>query len=191
MSKILKIIGNFIIDFIETIATAALIFIIFYFFIFQPHQVKGNSMYTSMPESFLNGEYILTNKITYRFNQPQRKDVIVFKSPQSKEFDYIKRIIGLPNETIKIYKGKIYINTALLDESAYLSSQTYTNAGHFLKEGEELTLPENKYFVMGDNRPNSSDSRDWGFISRDDIVGKAWFKYWPPSKIGLVKYKSD
>lgn len=188
MSKILKSIGRFVLDFIETIVTALAIFIVVYLFLFQPHQVKGNSMTTSLPGSLFDGEYILTNKITYRFNPPQRGDVIIFKAPENQEYDYIKRIIGLPEETIMIKAGKVFINDNLIDESGYLDQNFYTTTGRFAKEGEEIAVPEAKYFVIGDNRSHSSDSRDWGFISKKDIIGKAWFRYWPVTKLGLIEY---
>lgn len=93
MIYFLRKIGFFLLDFIETIVTALVIFVIFYLFLFQPHQVKGKSMFPA----FENSEYLLTNKITYRFNSPQRLDIIVFKSPENKKYDYIKRIIALPD----------------------------------------------------------------------------------------------
>lgn len=182
MLKILKYIGSFLFDFIETIVTALVIFVIIYIFLFQPHQVKGNSMEVN----FHDKEYLLTNKITYRFNSPQRGDVVIFKSPVNKNYDYIKRVIGLPGEVISLKQGKIYINNEVLDESNYLSDSNYTPAGAFLKDNSELTIPANQYFVMGDNRPHSSDSRDWGYINKNNIVGKAWLRYWPPSVAGLI-----
>jgi signal peptidase I len=188
MKNILKTLGGFLLDFIQTIVTALSIFIIVYLFLFQPHQVKGNSMHTALSDSFDNGEYILTNKVNYRFNKPQRGDVIVFKAPHNEDYDYIKRIIGLPGETVKILNGRVYINGLPFDESEYLPSSTLTSAGKFLKEGEEVAIPADKYFVLGDNRSHSSDSRDWGFVNQDNIVGKAWFVYWPLQKLGLVKH---
>jgi len=188
MKRILKALGTFILDFLQTIVTALSIFVIVYIFLFQPHQVKGNSMYTPLPDSFVNGEYILTNKINYRFETPKRGDVIIFKAPHNEDYDYIKRIIGLPNEKVKIIQGKVYINGVLLDESSYLPESNYTSPGRFLKEGEEITIPPDKYFVLGDNRDHSSDSREWGVIPYKNIVGKAWFRYWPINKLGFIKY---
>ncbi len=182
MLRILKFIGGFLFDFIETIATALVIFILTYLFLFQPHQVKGSSM----EPNFHDKEYLLTNKITYRFNHLQRGDVIIFKAPVNKNYDYIKRIISLPGETISLKEGKIYINSEFLDESSYLSDLDYTSSGSFLKEAAELTVPENQYFVMGDNRSHSSDSRDWGYVVKENVVGKAWVRYWPPAVAGLI-----
>lgn len=189
MPNIFKIIGNFFLDFIETLVTALAIFVIVYLFLFQPHSVKGNSMTTNFPESFLDGEYFLTNKITYKFNEPKRGQVVVFKAPQNESYDYIKRIIGIPGDTIKIRDGKVYLNTELLDESSYLPADFSTAAGHFLKEGEEISIPAGKYFVLGDNRDHSSDSREWGLLPIKNIIGMAWFRYWPVNKLGIVTYR--
>jgi len=178
----LKKIGLFLLDFIEAIVSALVLFVVLYLFLFQPHQVNGNSM---LP-TFENNEYLLTNKITYRFNEPKRGDIVIFKAPHNKKFDYIKRIIALPKEKISLKGGKIFINNARLDESNYLTESTYTKGSHFLPEGGELVVPEGQYFVAGDNRPHSSDSREWGYISMKNIIGKAWLRYWPPSKFGLI-----
>ena len=182
MIRLLKNIGLFLQDFIETIVTALVIFVIFYLFLFQPHQVKGKSMFPA----FEDAEYLLTNKITYRFNNPQRGDIVIFKSPQNKKFDYIKRIIALPGEKINLKDGKVFINSSYLNESAYLAKDIYTKGSNFLPEEEELEIPKNQYFLIGDNRLHSSDSREWGFITRENIIGKAWLRYWPPSKFGFI-----
>jgi len=180
--RIFKAIGAFFLDFIETAVMALAIFVIIYFFLFQPHQVKGNSM---LP-SFRDKEYLLTNKIVYRLQSPQRGDVIIFQAPQNKKYDYIKRIIGLPGEEVGLKQGKIYVNDSLLDESAYLLPNTFTAGSSFLSESKKITVPENSYFAVGDNRPHSSDSREWGCIPQENIIGKAWFRYWPLSEAGLI-----
>lgn len=181
--NILKKLAGFVFDIIETVVLALAIFVVIYLFLFQPHQVKGNSM---LP-NFNNGEYLLTNKIVYKIHEPQRENIVVFKAPQNEEYDYIKRIIALPGESIKISNGVVYINNQPLDESKYLlPTEKGTSAGQFLKEGEEIVVPNDSYFVLGDNRSHSSDSRDWGFVPFKNIVGLAWFRYWPPSKVGLI-----
>ncbi len=138
-----------------------------------------------MEPNFHDGEYILTNKFEYRFQNPHRGDVIVFKSPQNPDIDFIKRVIGLPSERLKLMNSHYYINGVLLDEP-YLAPTLYTYNGAFLKEGVEITLPENHYFVSGDNRPRSSDSREWGPIDRSLIIGKSQLRYWPPPRVGLI-----
>lgn len=181
--NILKSVGLFLLDFVETIVIALAIFIVVYIFLFQPHQVKGNSM---LP-SFENGEYLLTNKINYRINEPKRGEVIVFKAPRDENYDYIKRIIALPGETVSIKNSQLYINKELFDESVYLPKSFKSRAGRFLNENRQYTLKNNEFFVLGDNRDHSSDSRDWGPIQKENIIGKAWLIYWPLGKAGLVK----
>ena len=188
MISIFKKIGQFILDTIQMIVLSLSVFIIVYLFFFQPHQVKGNSMYPN----FHDGEFILTNKISYRFNQPQRGDVIVFKAPKTEvcsevDCEYIKRIIGLPKDRVMIKNGHVYINDQLLDESAYLAKDVITNEGSFLPDGVEKIVPEGYYLPLGDNRPFSRDGREFGFIERDSIVGKAWLRYWPLNKVGFIK----
>lgn len=188
MENILKKIWVFFLDFVETIVIALAIFVVVYQFLFQPHQVKGSSM----EDNFHDGEYLLTDKVSYRFKTPQRDDVIVFKAPQNEDFDYIKRIIAMPGEQIMIDNNQIFVNGALVNESGYLDADVVTRPGLFLKEDIPVTIPPNAYFVMGDNRTNSSDSRDWGFVPSENLVGKAWVKYWPINEMGLVdKYPND
>lgn len=190
MVNLMKKIGQFILDTIQAIVLALSIFIIVYLFLFQPHQVKGDSMYPN----FINGEFLLTNKISYRFNEPQRGDVIVFKAPPSEpcaeiECEYIKRIIALPGDRVRVANGRIYINGQLLDESDYLPKDTITASGSFLVEGVEKNIPEGYYLALGDNRSRSRDGREFGPIPRSSIVGKAWLRYWPISQMGLVKHE--
>lgn len=182
MLRILKKIGGFFLDIIQTVVVALSIFVIVYLFFFQPHQVKGNSMMLN----FLNGEYLLTDKVTYRFQEPKRGDIIVFAAPKNEEYEYIKRIIGLSGETIKIEGGDVFINGKELEEK-YLPKGLETRSGSFLKEDQVFSIPEGQYLVMGDNRDHSSDSRGWGPVPRENIVGKAWLRYWPLDKFGLVK----
>jgi len=190
MANLMKKIGQFILDTVQAIVLALSIFIIIYLFLFQPHQVKGDSMYPN----FINGEFLLTNKISYRFGEPQRGDVIIFKAPPSEpcaeiECEYIKRIIAVPGDRVKVAGGKVYINGQVLDESTYLSKSTFTSGGSYLVEGVEKTIPEGFYLPLGDNRPRSRDGREFGPIPRSSIVGKAWLRYWPISQMGLVKHE--
>lgn len=180
--NILKKIFLFFLDIIETGVIALSVFIIVYLFILQPHEVKGNSMYPN----FEHGDFLLTDKISYQLNNPQRGDVIVFQAPLDERYDYIKRIVGLPGETVSIIRGKIYINDELLNES-YLPSDTETRQGLVFKDNDRFNIPDQEYFVMGDNRAHSSDSRDWGTVPKENIVGKVWIRYWPFNKIGKIE----
>jgi len=170
-------------DLIEVFVISASVFVVVYLFLMQPHQVKGNSMHPT----FKNGEYLLTDKITYRRRLPQYGDVIVFKAPVNENFDFIKRVIGVAGDTVGVKAGKIYINGKMLDESLYLSSEVRTPSGDFLAEETTYIIPEGSVFAMGDNREHSSDSRDWGPVPLSNIVGRAFFRYWPQDVIGIIK----
>lgn len=177
----------FFVDIIQTLLLAAAVFLVIYVFLFRPFQVNGNSMYPN----YYHGEYVLTNIISLHFEGPALGDIIVFKSPSDPEKDFIKRVIGTPKDTILIKNGGVYVNGKRLDESAYLDPSVITYGGSFIKEDGEVTAAKDEYFVLGDNRSSSSDSREWGFVPRKSIIGKSFFVYWPPKSIGFVKNPYD
>lgn len=151
----------------------------------QRTEVWGASM-----ESTLNdGDNLIVDKITYRFREPQRFDIIVFPFRYEENTYYIKRIIGLPGETVQIdLDGTIYIDGEVLEEDYGREVIKPENVGIAI---EPVVLEEDEYFVMGDNRNNSSDSRTEvvGNIHRDDIIGRAWLRIWPLSEIGILKHQ--
>ncbi len=177
-----------VVDIIETVVVAAAIFVVVYLFLLQPHQVRG----ASMKPNFSDGEYILTDKISYRFGQPKRGDVIIFTSPTDPDVDFIKRIIGLPGEKVKIQDGKVTVindqnkNGFVLDEP--YETLGPTAGGKEAPQNTEVTIAENEYFVLGDNRLESFDSRSWGNLPKKNIIGKAWLRYWPINKFGFIKH---
>lgn len=172
---ILRKIYAFLVDTIQSILVAAAIFLVIYMFLFRPFQVNGDSMFPN----FINSQYVLTNLITLRFHLPVRGDVIVFKAPPEPDKDFIKRVIGLPGDTVMLQNGDVYLNGQKLDQSSFLKSDVRTYGGSFLKDGDTITVPTSEYFVMGDNRPYSSDSREWGFVPLANIIGESMFVYWP------------
>lgn len=174
--------GAKVIEFIQTLVIFLAIGTAIYLFIAQPHRVSGQSMFPTLE----NGDYILTNKIGYTFGQPQKGQIIVFKEPRDESLDFIKRIIGLPGDKLKIESGKVYVNGRVIDEG-YLDPTITTLPASFLKEDQEVIIPEDRYIVIGDNRLASSDSREWGFITRDEIIGQAFFRYWPIHSFGLIQ----
>jgi signal peptidase I len=187
----LKSAKSFWLDALETIAIALVIFFVIYNFIAQPHLVKGESM---MP-NYHDGEYILTSKIYNWWGNARRGDVVVLKSPDDKSVQFIKRIIGLPGEKFKIDNNQITIynqqfpNGFVLDEK-YIDDQIITEGRTFIPEGEIISIPKDNYVVMGDNRNYSYDSRAWGFLNKTDLVGRAFFVYWPIVDFGLVAHAS-
>ena len=179
----LKKVGAFFVDTLQTLLLAASIFLVIYAFIARPFQVSGESMYPTFKDS----EYILTNLIGLRFGELERGDVIVFKSPTDADKDFIKRVIGVPGDSVMLLDGFVYVNGMKFDESPYLESDVRTFGGSSLQEGETVIVPEGEYLVMGDNRQNSSDSREWGFLKESDIIGKSFFVYWPFDHQRLVE----
>ena len=171
-----------IIDFIQTLVVFGAIFALIYMFAAQPHKVSGRSMVPT----FMDGDYIFTDKITYRFKEPSHEDIIVLKNPRDESQDFIKRIIAVPGDTIKIENNSVYVNGKQLNEP-YLPIQTPTRPGSFLNEGGEINTGPNQYFVIGDNREHSSDSREWGPITKQEIIGKVFFRYFPLTSFGLIK----
>ncbi|MFH1833083.1 MAG: signal peptidase I [Candidatus Levyibacteriota bacterium] len=179
---ILRKIFSFFIDTAQTLLLFASFFVFIYIFFFRPFQVNGDSMFPN----FHDKEYILTDLISLRFDELKKGDVIVFRYPLDEEKDFIKRIIAVAGDTILLKDNNIYINNEKLDQHMYLNSDVKTYPSSFLKEGIPLSVPENMYFVMGDNRPYSSDSREWGFVKKNEVIGRSLFAYWPLDRIRRI-----
>lgn len=179
----MKKIAAFIIEIIKIAVIAAVIVIPVRYYLFQPFFVRGQSMDPNLE----NGDYLIIDEISYRFKEPDRGEVIVFKYPQDNSQRFIKRIIGLPGETVEIKNKKITIydhnGSEILDESDYLFG---LQTGGKIK----ITLDQDQYFVLGDNRPFSYDSRRFGPVSKEDIIGKAVIRAWPFSSFSLFELPS-
>lgn len=143
-------------------------------FIFQPFVVDGSSM----EPNFRHGDYLAVEKVKYRLGDPQRGDVVVLKFPNNESINYIKRLIGMPGETLRIEDGKVYINGKVLNEK-YLVPNEQTVVSRNPEVPYEITLSDEQYFVMGDNRNHSSDSRDGWLLTRDQIVGRSALILYP------------
>ncbi len=161
----------------------ALLFVVIFFlanFVAERTEVRGDSMYPALED----GDQLIVDMISYQFSDLQRFDVIVFPFQYQEGTYYIKRVIGLPGETVQISDGVIYINGEQLDES--YGYELIKNPG---LASEEVTLGEQEYFVLGDNRNDSTDSREpsVGNISRDEIIGKAVLRIWPIGSFGLIR----
>src|SRR3989344_333826 len=179
---LLKKVIEFVMDILETVVFVCSLFIVSYLFLIAPNQVKG----ASMEPTFDSGDYILTSKISYKFSHPKKGDIIVFASLKNKDIDYIKRIIGIPGDRIVIKDNEVYLNGNLIKED-YISAKTTIFESGFMKNNVEVTVPEDYLYVTGDNRPRSSDSRDFGFIPTTNVIGKVNYRYFPFNKMGGVK----
>ncbi len=151
-------------------------------FVGQRTKVSGHSMETTLSD----GDNLIVDKISYRFRDPERFEIIVFPFQYEEHTYYIKRIIGLPGETVQVIDGYVYINGEMLDENYGLEVMDDPGIA-----AEPITLGEDEYFVLGDNRNHSSDSRDpsVGVLHRDDIMGRAWIRIWPFDKFGVIKHE--
>lgn len=183
----LKSLSSFFLDMIETIVIGLSIFLVVYLFFMQPHQVNGQSMVPN----FQSGEYVLTDKVSYKMGDPEQGDVVVFHAPEAAHCpegtgcDFIKRVLAVPGDTVEVKENAIWVNGEKLDEP-YIPDDFEILPGMFTKD-RVVSLNDDEYFVSGDNRPYSSDSRAWGPISKNDIVGKAFFRYWPLSVMGMIE----
>jgi signal peptidase I len=176
-----KSILNFVMDILETIVFVGSLFIVVYLFVAQPNQVKG----ASMDPTFGSGDYIFTSKITYKMRSFHRGDVVVFKSPHNPDIEYIKRIIGVPGDVVMVKDSEVYVNGRHLKED-YIAAKTNLWEGGFSKNGEGAKVEDGMLFVMGDNRPRSSDSREFGPITQESVIGQVFYRYFPPSKVGAI-----
>jgi signal peptidase I len=155
-----------LIDLIETVVLAAVLFLGINAI---SSRIRVDSF--SMEPTLFKGDYVVVNKLSYKIGSPERGDIVVFRYPPSPDEQYIKRVVGLPGDRIHISDGEVFVNDDLLIEP-YLGVST--------KSGGDWVVPEDSLFVMGDNRNNSSDSRVWGMVPFDNLVGKAFVVYWPP-----------
>ena len=178
----MKNIISFVWEVLKIVIIALLIVIPIRYFIFQPFFVRGQSM----EPNFENGDYLIIDEISYRFKDPQRGEVVVFKYPQNPSQRYIKRIVGLPGETVEIEAGSVIIyqensEALVLDESGYLPLSLQTPGDL------QITLDENEYFVLGDNRVSSADSRRFGPLPRENIVGRVLIRAWPLTAFAKIE----
>lgn len=180
-------VNSFLWELIRVIVVAVVLMFAIRIFIAEPFVVSGSSMVPN----FHNREYLVVDKISYRFHEPQRGDVIIFRYPKDTSQYFIKRIIGLPGEKVQIVDGgraKVYNaehpDGALIDEP-YLPSNGIT-----FGQEDIITLGSDEYFVMGDNRLASSDSRVWGILPKHDIIGHAWLRAFPLDQLGFPTFPS-
>lgn len=181
-------------DWVESIVVAFILAMIIRTFVMQAFKIPTGSMRSTL----LEGDLILVNKFIYgakipfidlnlpALRQPKRGDVIIFIYPDSPKKDFIKRLVGLPGETLEIKNGTVYVNDKPLLDSIF-NQRYYYNRGEFGEEGRKIKIPDDNFFVLGDNSASSQDSRYWGFVPRKNILGKALVIYWPPQRIRIIQ----
>lgn len=172
--RFLKGAGVFLWEIVKIVVISLAIIIPIRYFLVQPFFVKG----ASMEPNFEDGEYLVVDELSYRLKDPQRGDVIIFKYPKDPSQYYIKRIIGLPNEKVEITDGQIIIYNEENSTGFYLNESNYL-PGETTYGNVVMKLDEDEYFVLGDNRGASSDSRKWGGVPAHYIIGRAWIRAWP------------
>lgn len=164
-------------EYVETIVGAVLLAALIMAFVARAFTVDGPSMLPTLR----HGERLIVDKLTYRFSEPQRGDIVVFRYPADPSQYFIKRLIGIPGDVVEVKSGLVFLNGQPLEES-YARHPVYGRFG-------PAQVPENHYFVLGDNRNNSEDSRDprVGFVPRDHLVGRAIWRYWPLDRMTLFE----
>jgi signal peptidase I len=166
--------GNAARELVETVLLTLVIFFMIRFAI-ENYRIEGYSM----EPNFHDGQFLLVNKLQYLLGPPERGDVVIFRYPLNPKKNFIKRVIGLPGDTVEIRAGKVFVNDVRLHEPYPFNFADYDYG--------PVTVGSDEYFVLGDNRPESSDSHSWGMLPTKDLIGKAWVSYWPPDEWGLVQ----
>lgn len=165
-------------ELVETVVLSLIIFLLIRQVV-QNYRIENHSM----EPNFFDGQFVLVNKLAYRLGEPERGDVVVFHNPRNTNEDYIKRILGLPGDTVEVHDQTVFVNgQPVIEDFPHNAIQPGDYA-------PPVTVGDNQLFVMGDNRPNSSDSRVFGPISQDLAVGKAWLRIWPLTVFGIVEHE--
>jgi signal peptidase I len=168
-------------NFFDALIICTAIIVLTFVFVGQPVEVIGDSM---LP-AFESGQRLLAEKVSIKLKDPNRGEVVIVRHPHEKELYVIKRIVGLPNETVLIKDGSVFINDEPLNED-YLNEGTVTKGRNLIKDNAPRVIPEGKYVVLGDNRMDSMDSRNWGFVEEGDIIGKAAIVYYPLKDFQII-----
>lgn len=172
-------------EWIKPIALALVLALFIRTFFVQAFKIPTESMVPTLKVH----DKILVNKLVYDLHEPERGDVIVFRYPRERGKDFIKRLIAFGGETVRIKGGNVYVNGEIVEEPNVIRANYYYNreSWKYGSEFAKIRVPENTFFVLGDNSAKSSDSREWGFVARDDVIGKAFFIWWPLKRIGKIE----
>lgn len=164
----------FVWEIVKIVSISLAIIIPIRYYLVQPFFVRG----ASMEPNFADGQYLVIDEISYRFNSPERGDVIIFKYPLDASQYYIKRIVGLPGEKIEVKNNSVFIFNSECPEGKKLD-ESYLPQGRITRGNISIQLCQGEYFVLGDNRSASSDSRQWGLLPEENIIGRVWIRAWP------------
>lgn len=170
-------------EWVESLVIALVLALLIRAFVVQAFKIPTGSMRPTLIE----GDRLLVNKFIYRFRKPERGDIIVFRFPKERKKDYIKRLIAAGGETAEIKGGNIYIDGEIVEDPFIIRSINYSNKEPYGGIGRKIKVPEDNFYVLGDNSGSSKDSRYWGFVPRKNVVGRAFFVYWPPTRIRVLK----
>lgn len=167
----------------HSIVVALILTLVIRTFIVQAFKIPSGSMRPTLME----GDKLFVNKYVYRFEMPKRGDIIVFEYPSDPKKDFIKRLVAFGGESVEIRDGKILVEGKELDDPASFGKFYYYNHDPFGGPNETVTVPPDSYYVLGDNSANSTDSRFWGFVPKKNVLGRAFFRWWPPRRMGLIE----
>jgi len=169
-------------EYAESLLIAFVLAMIIRTFVVQAFKIPTGSMRPTLIE----GDRILVNKFIYKFREPKRGEVIVFKYPEDPKLAFIKRLIGLSNEVLEIKNGRIFINDTIIEDNN-ITKSFYYNRGDYGGVDQQIKISDDNLFALGDNSANSRDSRYWGFVPRENMIGKAMLIYWPPYRMRIIE----
>lgn len=169
-------------EWVNSILVALVLTLIIRTYVVQAFKIPSGSMIPTLQI----GDKLFVNKYLYRFEEPRRGDIIVFKYPVDPKKDFIKRLVGLSGDEVEIRDGKIYVNGRVLDDPGSFGKFYYYNHDPYAAPRQVIKVPADSYFVLGDNSANSTDSRFWGFVPKKNVLGKAIFRWWPLNRFGKI-----
>lgn len=178
----LRVVAGFFWELIKVFLLAMAIIVPVRYFLVQPFFVRG----ASMEPNFTDGEYLVIDELSYRLREPRRGEVVVFQYPGNPSQFFIKRLVGLPGETVEVGQGQVLIRNSVYSQGVLLDEAQYLSGGVRTGGTLSVTLGEDEYFVLGDNRSSSSDSRSWGVLLGEAIVGRAWLRAFPVDRLGVI-----
>lgn len=181
--SIFGVIGSFFWELVKIFLVAIVIIVPVRYFLVQPFIVRG----ASMEPNFEHSDYLVIDELSYRWREPRRGEVIVFRFPDNPSQFFIKRVIGVPHDKISVEQGRVVVHNSQLEQGAVIDESDYLTSGTRTGGDVTIELGDEEYFVLGDNRAASSDSRSWGVLPKDQIVGRVWIRAFPFDRIDVFE----